>query len=354
MIEETSKGWVVTLPKEKKEIKLDKKDLMILQTLVENARTTLPTLQKITLLSKGSILNRINNLEKSGIINGYSTLINIHKLGYHMFSIGIKTKMTVQKREKYATYLMKIKFINQVMTLSAGRWDFLIRVYAKDKTHFDKIFTEITSFEDVTKVDVLTLDDWYASRLPDYTGMEIELTKSCKKNDTSFQRIFAAQKREIVSIDKGLDKKDLQIIKVISNNAKMTLTNIGAKVGMSKDSVKYRMRSLINNGIILYFFANINPYIIGFSGYLVILQIFDRSKVKNVISYFTAHPKCTGVLKYVESWNIGAVLIMKDIIELKKFEEEFIERFGEHIHNYEIIQISGQPYFEMFPGELSI
>ncbi|NQU79758.1 Lrp/AsnC family transcriptional regulator [Candidatus Woesearchaeota archaeon] len=353
MIEETPTGWVVLIPKEKKEIRLDRKDLTILQALVENARTTLPTLQKMTRLSKSSILNRINNLERSGMINGYSTLISIHKLGYRMFSIGIKTKMTVRKKEEYAQHLMKTSFVNQVITLSAGRWDFLIRVYAKDETHFDKIFTEVTSVEGITKIDVLTAEDWYFSGSPNYTGVETGITKTCKRNDPSFQKLLVAQRGKAVLSNKEFDEKDLQLLKTISNDSKISLTDIGAKIGISKDTVKYRMTNLIKNRIITCFFANINPYLLGFTGYLIILQVFDRSKLNAIINNLMSHPRCTGVLKYLESWNVGAVLIMKDITELKRFEEEFMEGLGEHIHDYEIIQVSGQPYFELFPDEMT-
>ncbi len=48
-------GWIVQLPEQRKKIKLDKKDKLILQALTENARTTLKTLSKMTLLSKNSI-----------------------------------------------------------------------------------------------------------------------------------------------------------------------------------------------------------------------------------------------------------------------------------------------------------
>lgn len=354
MVKETSAGWVVHIPKDKKDILLDRKDRLILQALAENARTTLPTLQKITKLSKSSIINRINNLEKSGMIYGYSTLISIHKLGYRMFSIGIKTKMTVKKKEEYAYHLKMTDFVNQVVTLSAGRWDFLIRVYARDAVHFDKIFARITSFEGLTQIDVLSAEDWHILRIPNYAGIETNLTKSCKRNDISFQKLIAAQKRRTTQLNKGYDYTDMLILQTISKDAKLSITAISAKIGMSKDSVKYRLKKLIENGIINCFFANINPYLLGLSAYLIILQVFDRSKLKLIMAYLASHPRCTGVLKYLESWNVSAVLLLKDITELKKFEEDFMAGFGEQIHDYEIIQVRAQPYFDPFPDEIRL
>jgi DNA-binding Lrp family transcriptional regulator len=353
MDEETQKGWVVQLPGVKKELRLDRKDLLILQSLVENARTTLPTLQKITRLSKSSILNRIRNLEKAGIINGYSTLISIHKLGMMMFSIGIKTKMTVKQKEEYQKQLLTEKFINQIIVFSAGRWDFMLRAYAIDYKHFDSILTKITSFPEIIKLDILTVEDWYCHRIPNYCDVNTGLPRLCTREDPSFQKILTEQKHPQTLPEQKIDKKDIALLNAIANDARMPFTKLGAESGLSKDAVKYRIANLIRKGIINFFFANINPYLLGFSAYHILLQVFDRSKTNAIINHLALHPRCTGVLKYVESWNISAVIVMKDITELKNFEEEFLDKFGESIHEYDITQIAGQPHFDLFPAEIA-
>ena len=106
-------GWGIYLPKKNKELNLDKKDLLILETLLENSRATLTTLNKITKLSKVALINRLKKLEKEKIIQGYSTIVNIHNLDYEMITLMIKTKMTLTEKEEFIDYLKQIPFINQ-------------------------------------------------------------------------------------------------------------------------------------------------------------------------------------------------------------------------------------------------
>ena len=48
----------------------------------------------------------------------------------------------------------------------------------------------------------------------------------------------------------GLDNKDNEILSLIADNARMSYSDIGEKVGLSRVSVKNRMRILEEKGII--------------------------------------------------------------------------------------------------------
>ncbi|MBU2104826.1 MAG: AsnC family transcriptional regulator, partial [Nanoarchaeota archaeon] len=257
---ETSKseGWIVLIPRTRKEIKLDKKDRMILQALLENARTSLRTLSKITKLSKNSVVNRMNNYEKIGLTKGSSSFINIHKLGFDAYQIGIKTKMTLTQKEKFIEHLKKVKFLNQVMVLASSHWDFFVRLYAKDSKHFDSIITEINLFPNIIHLDILPIEAWNFSPTK-YISPELNLNKFIKKEDSSFQKTFSARKNNNEKI--LFDKKDLEILNIISHNARIPLVEIASKVNLSPDTIKYRIKNLVKKRVIENFFINLNPFL---------------------------------------------------------------------------------------------
>lgn len=343
-----TKGWTVFLPKEKKEIKLDKRDQIIIQVLMENCRTPLSIISKMTNLSKNSIINRINNYEKIGLINGYSTFINIQRLGLEMFTLGVKTKMILTQKEKYIQYLKKIEFLNQIIVLSSSRWDFMLRIYAKNSDHFDQIITEVNSFPNIVSTDILLSEDW-AYKPVNYFDIDIKLNKYIKKENLSFQKTFM-QKKEISKF--SFDNNDLKILNIISHNAKIPLVELGRKINLSGDTIKYRIKNMIKKGIIECFFANINSFLLGYSFYIINLQIFNRNNIKKIINYLASHPKCAGVIKTKISWNLIGVILFKDTRELKLFEEDFFAKYGEQIHNYEFMQILEQPYYRLFLEEI--
>ena len=69
-------------------IKIDLKDKKILSELELNSRISLTKLAKKVGLSRDGVKYRINNYERSGLINGYRTQVDITKLGYkanHLF-----------------------------------------------------------------------------------------------------------------------------------------------------------------------------------------------------------------------------------------------------------------------------
>ena len=343
----SSQGWIVKLPKEKKEIKLDKKDRLILQALTQNARTTLSTLSKITNLSKNSIANRIKNYEKIGLTNGTSTFIDMSKLGLECFQVGIKTKMTLYQKEKFIEHLKKIKFLNQIMFLSSSHWNFMIRFYTKNTNHFNEIITNITSFKNIVDIEIMPIENVYSSPIK-FIEPELDINKFIKKQDPSFQTTFNSARNKKLSFD----KTDLKILNLLSNNSKIPITEIASKINSSKDIVKYRIKNLIRNNTLRHFFTNTNLFLLGFNAYLFSLQIFNREKINDIIEHLSSHPNCTGLMTTKGSWNILGGIILKDAYEIKKFEEEFFTKFEKYVHDYTLIQILEQPHYNLFIKEI--
>lgn len=63
---------------------MDKIDKQILDILQENARTPLKSIAEQVFLSSPAVSIRIEHLEQQGIITGFRTTIDKHKLGYHI------------------------------------------------------------------------------------------------------------------------------------------------------------------------------------------------------------------------------------------------------------------------------
>jgi len=73
---------------------LDETDIKILKALVLNARLSSRQIAQKLGISTGTVLARIRNLEKIGVIKGYSAIIDYEKLGYELTAI---TEITVSK-----------------------------------------------------------------------------------------------------------------------------------------------------------------------------------------------------------------------------------------------------------------
>jgi len=66
---------------------LDNIDIKILKELVKNARLSYREIARRTRLSVNTVASRIENLEKEGIIKGYTAILDTEKLGYDVIAI---------------------------------------------------------------------------------------------------------------------------------------------------------------------------------------------------------------------------------------------------------------------------
>ena len=63
-------------------MKVDDKDKRILNALLRNSKLSLREIAKIADVSVATVMNRVNRLEKEGIIKKYSTILDYEKLGF--------------------------------------------------------------------------------------------------------------------------------------------------------------------------------------------------------------------------------------------------------------------------------
>ena len=86
---------------------MDKIDRKIINSLQKNARASLKDLSKECFISSPAIAARINKLEKSGIINGYHSSIDIEKIGFHVRAF-IQVQLEPRQKDEFYPYVQSI------------------------------------------------------------------------------------------------------------------------------------------------------------------------------------------------------------------------------------------------------
>ena len=84
---------------------------------------------------------------------------------------------------------------------------------------------------------------------------------------------------------KELDKTDRKMLKLLQQNARIAMTELAEKVGLSTTPVTERVRRLEREGIISGYHARLNPHALGQS-LLVFVEIKLRSKSGNIFEDF--------------------------------------------------------------------
>ena len=84
---------------------------------------------------------------------------------------------------------------------------------------------------------------------------------------------------------KELDKTDLKILKLLQQNARIPMTELAEKVGLSTMPVIERVRRLERDNLITGYHAHLNPHALGQS-LLVFVELKLRSKSGNIFEDF--------------------------------------------------------------------
>jgi len=110
---------------------MDELDIKILQQLRQNSRITNLKLAQVVHLAPSAVLKRVRNLERSGVISGYTARFNHRRLG-----LDLTVLIDIETSEKAGTMgvgskLAEFSEICDVYDVS-GHSDYIIKVVVRD------------------------------------------------------------------------------------------------------------------------------------------------------------------------------------------------------------------------------
>lgn len=132
---------------------------------------------------------------------------------------------------------------------------------------------------------------------------------------------------------KDLDKKDCQILNILQQNSRTSLTDIAKKIGLSIDSTKKRVKKLLEK-VIFSPTIHICPKNFGYGNIVdVKIKLSNHSKedVNEFIEFLKQNPRVTEIFEVGGSWDLTVVIISKNIDDLEKVSSEIKEKFGNNI-----------------------
>lgn len=124
-------------------LEIEKVEEDILRILANNSRASILEIMNKLNLSRDVVSYRIKKLEKSGIILCYRSLIDLEKIGYHLykFIFGLYN-FSKEEESKIITYCKSITNVVQYIRL-VGNWDVEIEVEIDSEENLYKMINEI-------------------------------------------------------------------------------------------------------------------------------------------------------------------------------------------------------------------
>ena len=124
-------------------------------------------------------------------------------------------------------------------------------------------------------------------------------------------------------------------------------SEIGKKAGLSKQTVGYRIKRLIEEDYITRFATVIDAYKLGFSKYKLFISVENAKKeiFSQLIEFLKKHKKTEWIATCSGKWDIIAGYIIKDVYEFEEAVKQLDERFSKYISKRETEITIGVPHW---------
>lgn len=149
---------------------------------------------------------------------------------------------------------------------------------------------------------------------------------SCSLHNLFIIEIQYEQHMEVI------DKKDRRILYELDRNARKSISQIGKTIGLSKNTVNYRITRMEKLGIIKNYYAVINSYKIGynmFRFYIVYRHITPDIR-KEIIDYFVENKFTWWVASFEGSYDLCIVFWIKEINDFHASWDEALKKYRKY------------------------
>jgi Lrp/AsnC family transcriptional regulator, leucine-responsive regulatory protein len=134
-----------------------------------------------------------------------------------------------------------------------------------------------------------------------------------------------------------IDKKDRKLLYYLSQNARDSHTQLSKKIGLSKNSVKYRIERLRKLGVISHFATTVNLGAIDQNTFTILLKFNeDIYENKAIVEFFELHPYSDWVITLSGQWDLFVEMIADTINDVHDRVHEIISNFQHSLNTYQI------------------
>ncbi|MGJ8564678.1 MAG: Lrp/AsnC family transcriptional regulator [Alphaproteobacteria bacterium] len=134
---------------------MDKKDRQIIRALQENGRLTNQDLAEIVNLSPSPCLRRVKNLEKSGLIKGYTAIIDQKAYGMPLTAF-LRVRLERHAEDTVQIFEREVRKMDEILDcfVITGNADYLLRVIVKSLDAYeDFIRNDLQRIAGVASID---------------------------------------------------------------------------------------------------------------------------------------------------------------------------------------------------------
>lgn len=307
---------------------LDSKDHRILYNLFLNSRQSLSSIGKKVGLPKNVVKYRIDRLVENKIIQNFTAMIDVFKLGYSVYRLYFVLQFVSPEKEKEIIEYFTNSENTWRVESSKGRYDLLVTVLVKNHNHF------FSFYEDTLKEFRYYFKEIFFSQLYEMFGYkQAILFDESSSNKKEYEYRYNG---EIVKID----DTDYKILYLISKNTRINSIEIAKNINTTSSTAISRIKKLIEEGIIQKYSIDIDSNKIGYKSFIVNISIRNYDKKNHIISYLSTIPFISEIHKTIGGYDLELSLFTLNFEYFHRLMEELRNKFPEDLTSYDYLFIT--------------
>ncbi|RIL10964.1 MAG: hypothetical protein DCC75_03280 [Proteobacteria bacterium] len=309
---------------------LDELDRRLLFELDQNSRQSIADLSRVMRLSRDRVLYRMKKLQNSGVLKGFSTAVNVQKLGLFVYKTYLRLEKNQGSFEPLIDHLHNHPLVDWIAE-TEGDWDLVFSIYGRNPFEFHSVQREIISkySEVISQYNVYTLVEAYIFKKNFLVG---------RGQDSVY---YGGKPAGI-----KYDEVDIEILRLLSEDSRLTKAEIGLRLDINPMVVKYRIDKLEESQVILGYPIEIDFTKMGMLTFKLQLHLARYTKVFDgrLQEYAKTNPYVTLLIRQIGDCAWELELEVESYHHLNDIITELRTRFSREISSIDSIFIKQQRY----------
>ncbi len=328
-------------------VKLDQTDLEIIQILSINSRTPLAQIAAALGLSSEVINYRYHKLLENQVITDSFAVLDVKLLGIRRFCIYLQFRaISPNKMEGLIQKITDNPHVNWVIE-TGGKWELIVMVETIDESIYDAVLQSI-----IAPIGRF-LNDHTVSAVKEFTHLGPRYLMGGRPADYFRKRVRYPYQRELETVKKipiDLDSRDIRLLQLLHADSRTSLTDLGKQMGLSPDTVDYRIKKLILSGLIKSFIIRLNYHLLKFQYTTIMLKLRGVSlKRRNEFYRFVQDDlRFYCLMEQIGSWDLSLMMFFADAKDLRSFLISIKQNFSDVISSHESVLHFDQYLYSYF------
>ncbi len=308
---------------------LKPRDSNLLWHLDFKSRVPLGTLATQLKISKAQVHRRLHALRERGIINGFSCVLDVSRLGYTSYRfyfnlIGADPK----QEERIFNYFVAHDYSLWVVKL-LGRWDLEVVLVVRNAAHLNAIIKQ-------AKRD---LGDFF---------VEYNLSMSPLTHHFRRDYLIGGKRRGLFATYVGseptvldIDEIDIGILEVLIQDSKRSNQSIAKSLGVNYHTVQRRISKLEKSGVIQGYRPVLDFHRLGrrYLKVLFKLAAMSQKRESELMNFIAGFSFVIYLTEVLGDWQLEVECEASDNSEVLHMVAAARRKFGAYLHTSDVIEV---------------